>query len=144
MTLTVSYWIDLIGYSNVFAKAEPIWQERKVGVFRFLMCCRRPSFLRGTTRGLAKLILNRLCLIWLSKDLLFNFYIPCTVYCIQEKKSSVMGLSTNCFCSICLWIGVDLFLQSVQSASRSVCIDYRHGGRDREWRRLIHYTKRFF
>ena len=24
MTLTVSYWIDLIGYSNVYAKAEPI------------------------------------------------------------------------------------------------------------------------
>jgi hypothetical protein len=24
MTLTVSYWIDLIGYSNVYAKAEPL------------------------------------------------------------------------------------------------------------------------
>jgi hypothetical protein len=41
MTLTVSYWIDLIEYSNVYAKAEPIWQEPKVGVFRFLMRCRR-------------------------------------------------------------------------------------------------------
>ena len=30
--------------SKVYAKEEPTWQERKVGVFCFLMCCRQSPF----------------------------------------------------------------------------------------------------
>jgi hypothetical protein len=36
MTLTVSYWIDLIGYSNVYAKAEPNLTRAKSGRISFL------------------------------------------------------------------------------------------------------------
>jgi hypothetical protein len=37
-----------IGYdiSNVYAKAEPTWQERQVGVFHFLIIVGGPSFLQ--------------------------------------------------------------------------------------------------